>query len=112
VTEGMTITAKWASTDNILKKLAKSTGSISPKFKGSRTSYKLTIAKGKNSVRITPTKNHSKAKLQMKTVGGKYKSLKSVTVKLNKGKSKTVTIRVTSESGAIKTYKVKVIRKK
>jgi hypothetical protein len=108
----MTITAKWASTDNKLKKLVKSTGTISPKFKASRTSYKLTIAKGKNSVRITPTKNHSKAKLQIKTAGGKYKSVKSVTVKLNRGKSKTVKIRVTSESGAIKTYKVKVIRKK
>jgi hypothetical protein len=98
------------STDTTLKKLTVSAGTLSPKFKASVTSYKLKLAAKKGTVKITPVQNHSKAKVQIKIGSAKYKTVKSATVKLTKGKSKTVTIKVTAQNGAVKTYQVKVTR--
>jgi hypothetical protein len=69
-------------------------------------------ASAKSKVKITPIASHSKAKVQIKVGGGKYKTVKNATIKLGKGKSRTVSIKVTAENGATKTYKLKVTRAK
>jgi hypothetical protein len=101
------------SSNAYLKSLKKSTGSLSKSFKQSRYSYKLTIAKGKKSVTLTPFMAQAKATLKIKVGSGAYKTVKSVKVALAKGKSKTVTIKVTAQdTKTTKTYTVKVVRKK
>jgi hypothetical protein len=95
-----------------LKKLTISAGTLSPKFKASKISYKLKLKAKNSTVKITPVKNFSKANIQIKIGTGKYKSVKSVKVTLKKGKNKTIKIKVIAENGATKIYTVKVFRAK
>jgi hypothetical protein len=100
------------SKDAKLKKLSVNSGKLTPKFKASVKSYKLKLSAKKSAVKITPKKNFAKAKVQIRVGTGKFKTVKSVNVKVKKAKSKIVTIRVTAENGAKKDYKIKVSRAK
>jgi hypothetical protein len=97
--------------DATLKSLKKSTGKLMPAFKNTKTSYTLIIAKTKASVKITPKATSTKSKIAIKN-GGKYKNVKSTTVKFNrKGQTKTISIRVTAEDKVtVRTYKIRVSR--
>ena len=95
-----------------LKAIKISKGKFTKAFSASRYSYTLKLKKSAAKVKLTPIKADSKAKLQIKS-GKKWKSVKSKTVSVKKGKSKTVTFRVVAEDGkTIKTYKIKVKRAK
>ncbi|MDR1790139.1 MAG: cadherin-like beta sandwich domain-containing protein [Propionibacteriaceae bacterium] len=94
-----------------LKSLKVSTGKLSPKFSASKYSYKLKIPAKKASVKLTFAKNDTKAKVAAST-GGAYKNVKSLTVKLAKGKTKTVKLRVTGSGGYVNTYTIKITRAK
>jgi hypothetical protein len=98
------------SADNKLKKITLSAGKLSPKFKAATESYKLKLSAKRASVKIKPVKSDAKAKLQIKAGDGRYKTATGVTVKLMKGRSRTVAIKVIAESGAAKVYRIKVTR--
>jgi hypothetical protein len=99
-----------ASADNKLKKITLNAGKLSPKFKAAKESYQLKLSAKKASVKIKPVKSDAKAKLQIRTGNGSYKTAAGVTVKLKKGGSRTVAIKVIAESGAAKVYRIKVTR--
>ena len=87
------------STDATLKTLTISKGTLSPSFSASTTSYTATVENSVTSITVGATANHSKA-----TVSGT--GSKSLSVGTN-----TITVKVTAESGATKTYTIKVTRK-
>jgi hypothetical protein len=111
----MTLYAQWTAVPKLssnakLKSLKKSRGTLSPKFAAGKTSYKLKLNRKQASVKLTPVKSDPKATLQIMS-GGKWKTAKSTTVKVARGKSKTVTFRVVAQDKkTTKTYKVKVTR--
>lgn len=88
------------SKNNKLKTLGVSGHSISPAFKATRTSYSLTVPSDTSSVTIKALPAHSKA-----TVSGTGAA--SLTTGLN---TKNVTVK--AESGAKKTYTIKITRAK
>jgi uncharacterized repeat protein (TIGR02543 family) len=103
------------SNDATLKSLKFSRGKLSPKFKFTKRSYTLKLKKSQSSVRVRAAKHSSKATIRVKIGSGKYKLVKSVNqvVKIGKGKSKTLYIKVTAEDGkTVKTYKIKIKRAK
>jgi hypothetical protein len=103
-----------ASENANLKSLRLSTGKLSLKFKKNRTWYRAKIASGKNSVMIKAKEASSYAKLQMKIgTKGKYKVVDNIRVKLRKGQSRNVFIRVTAQDGKTrKIYVINVTRKR
>jgi alpha-tubulin suppressor-like RCC1 family protein len=94
-----------------LKSIKLSTGKLSPKFKKDKLSYSAKIAAKKTKVKVTPVKLESGATIQIKS-GSKFRTAKSITVKLAKGKSKTIQIKVLGKNGWERTYKLKISRKK
>jgi hypothetical protein len=101
------------STNNYLSKLKTSKGKLSPAFKKSRTSYKITLSKKQSWTKISATKSNKYAKVQIKLTGQKkYKNISSAKISLKKGKSKYCYVKVTSQSGKTKGYKIKISRKK
>jgi uncharacterized repeat protein (TIGR02543 family) len=103
------------SKDAALKTLKISKGKLSPKFKRTKNSYTLKLKKSQSSVRVRATKNAPKATIRVKVGSGKYKTVKSVNqiIKVGKGKSKTLYLKVTAEDGkTVKTYKIKIKRAK
>jgi subtilisin family serine protease len=107
----ITLYAHWQA-GTTLADLAASKGKFSPVFAYKKTSYKLTLSKKETATKITPAKSYNAAKMQIKIGSGKYKKKSSVTVKLKKGKSTTVYIKLTKKGMKTKTYKIKVKRKK
>jgi uncharacterized repeat protein (TIGR02543 family) len=108
---GLTLYAHWQS-GTTLSDLTASTGKLRPVFSYKKTSYKLTLAKSKASVRITATKSAKGAKLRIKIGSGKYKTRSSATIKLKKGKQTTVYVKLSKKGVKSKTYKIVVKRKK
>lgn len=97
---GVKIVAKpEASTDNSLKSLTVSPSGLSPAFSADKTEYAMEVEYTTNRIVVSATPNHSKAKVR---VNGSS----SLSVGQN-----TVTVVVTAESGATKTYTIKVTRK-
>lgn len=86
------------STDATLKNLVADKGTISPTFTSANTSYTLDVPQGTAKVNFTATVNDSKAKI---------KSGASCTLT---GETTNCNIVVQAESGATKTYTVKVTR--
>lgn len=84
------------STDNTLKSITLSEGTLSPTFKSSTLEYNVDIDEIIDTITITPTANDSKASIS----GGGEKEL---TEGLN-----IFEIKVTAENGSLKTYKVNV----
>lgn len=107
-----TLYAQWTGTNKNLKSLKASKGKFTKKFKATRTKYTLKLKKSQSKTKITAKKAQSVAKVQIKVGKGKYKTKSSITVKLKKGKSKTVYIKVKAQNGKTKTYKVVVKRAK
>ena len=89
-----------------LKSLKATKGTLSPAFDPDTYKYTLSLDENTASTTITPTLADSGSKL---TIGGK--SVKSITVTLNRGASKKVSIKVTSDDGS-RTYSVTVTRAK
>lgn len=98
------------STNAYLKKIAASNGKFTRKFSKYRYSYTLNISKRKSGVKVTAYKSSSKAKVLWSSNKSTWHSGASKTVKVSRGKSKYLYFRVKAESGATKTYKVKVHR--
>jgi hypothetical protein len=102
-----------ASNNDNLKLIKLSTGMLDKKFGKYTFYYNVNVGAKKKSITIFPKKQSKKAKLQIKVgTKGKYKVLKSIKVKLKKGQSKKIYIRVSAQDGVCKrTYVVKVMRK-
>jgi len=95
-----------------LSGLKVSKGKLSKKFKTKTTSYSLKLPAKTASVKLTPQLAQKNAKVQVK-VGKKWKTVKSYTVKLKKGKTAKVQFHVTAQDGKTKkVYTVKVSRAK
>jgi uncharacterized repeat protein (TIGR02543 family) len=106
-----TLYAHWQG-GTTLSDLKPGVGKLSPAFSFKKMNYKLTLTKKQASVKITATKSYKSAKMQMKVGSGKYRTKSSVKVKLARGKSATVCIKLTKKGMKTKVYKVNVRRKK
>ena len=110
ITADTTVTARWTSTNAKLKSIKPSTGKLNRKFAASRTAYTLPLSRKKSRVTITASPAHSKAKVEFR-INKKWKKANSQTVRLSRGSSQTVKIRVTAEDKqTVRTYTVKVTR--
>lgn len=89
------------SKNNNLSSIKLSTGTLSPSFSSGRTTYNVSVPFEVSSIKVDATVEDSKSKV---TISG-GSSLKA-------GKVTNVTIKVTAENGAVKTYTVKVTRGK
>jgi tRNA threonylcarbamoyladenosine modification (KEOPS) complex Pcc1 subunit len=96
------------SSDATLSSLIISSGALSPAFSSTTTSYTDFVANEVSSVTVTPTRNESHATI---TVNGNPVTSGSAsgTINLNTG-SNTITVIVTAQDGATKTYTIAVTR--
>jgi uncharacterized repeat protein (TIGR02543 family) len=90
------------STNNKLSGIKISAGVLSPAFKQDVTGYTLTLPKGVNKVTIKAVRSTPLEKI----------TPVSKTYSLKKGKSVTGKIKVTSQSGTVRTYRIKIISTK
>lgn len=106
-TIGITRTA--ASTNNNLSALTVSVGTLSPVFASGTTSYTVQETTTTSSVTFTPTLSDA---LSTMTLNGTSIASGAVSgsIALTVGTATTVTIIVTAQSGATKTYTISVIR--
>lgn len=98
---------KAISNDNNLSSIKFSQGKLTPAFKKNKKSYSLVLSKNMSKVVIKVKKSDSAA-----TVKINGKAIEKITVKLKRGQTKKITIRVIAENGKGKTYQIKVKRKK
>lgn len=84
------------SSDNTLKSLTLSHGTLSPTFNSSTLEYTVDIDEIIDKITITPTANHSKASI---SGGGELELTEGLNL---------FEIKVTAENGSLKTYKVNV----
>jgi tRNA threonylcarbamoyladenosine modification (KEOPS) complex Pcc1 subunit len=103
-----TSTTPTLSSDATLSALTISTGTLNPLFSSTTTSYTDFVANEVSSVTVTPTRNESHATI---TVNGNSVTSGSAsgTINLNTG-SNTITVIVTAQDGATKTYTIAVTR--
>jgi hypothetical protein len=95
-----------------LKSIKTTRGKLSPTFSKTKYSYTNVIAASYGSAKITVAPTLGTSKVQMKIGTGSWSTVKSKTVAVTKGHSKTVYIRVTESSHHIvASYSVKVTRK-
>lgn len=115
VTSPRTLYAGWLSTACYVTKISKSTGTWSRSFSKTRyyPSYsKITINRSRSSVKIRPYFS-SEAKLYVRYAGGSYTRIAGAkTVKLSRGKSKTLYFKCKAPSGNTHTYKLIIKRNK
>ncbi|UZQ50261.1 cadherin-like beta sandwich domain-containing protein [Clostridium kluyveri] len=103
-TKTYTITVtRAASNDAALKSLTLSSGTLSPEFTGTTTSYTAAVGNGVTSITVTPTANEANAAV---TVNG---NPVSQAVNLNVGDN-TITVAVAAQDGTKKTYTITVKR--
>ncbi|APM39581.1 cadherin-like beta sandwich domain-containing protein [Clostridium kluyveri] len=103
-TKTYTITVtRAASSDAALKSLTLSSGTLSPEFTGTATSYTAAVGNEVTSITVTPTVNEANASV---TVNG---SSPSQPVNLNVGDN-IITVLVTAQDGTTKTYTITVTR--
>ncbi len=98
------VTRAAASTDNTLKSLTVSGGTLSPEFSSAVNQYTMTVENSVASILLNAVANDAKATL--KSVG--FTNNKDIALKVGENKFE---ITVTSESGVANTYKVTVTRK-
>ena len=113
VTANTQIYAKWASDNSYLTTIKKSTGTWSRTmpFKKAGGSMRLNVSSSKSTLTLEPIKSSSKAKRYIKIGSGKYYRIAKVTMRVKKGSVKTVTMKVVSESGKTRYYKIYVTRR-
>jgi uncharacterized repeat protein (TIGR02543 family) len=90
------------STNNLLASLTPSTSALSPGFDPNMLNYSLTLPEGTPSVTLAAAAADPLARVSPKTK----------TYSLKNGQTKTATIRVRSQSGATRTYRVVITRDK
>jgi uncharacterized repeat protein (TIGR02543 family) len=101
------------SRDAALKSLKFSRGKLSPRFSRTKKSYTLKLKKGQSSVRVRAAKKSSAATVRVKIGSGKYKLVKSVNqlIKVGKGKSKILYVKITAEDGkTARIYQIRIKR--
>jgi len=98
--------------DPTLKSLTKSRGTLSPKFSKTKYTYTNTISRYTSGSRITVVPTLAGSSVQMKVGSGAFGAARSKYVKVSRGKSKVLTVRVTAPDGIAKDYVVTVKRKK
>lgn len=113
VTKDTELFAKWASDNSYLTTIRKSTGTWSRTmpFKKAGGSMRLNVSSSKSTLTLEPIKSSSKAKRYIKIGSGKYYRIAKVTMRVKKGSVKTVTMKVVSESGKTRYYKIYVTRR-
>lgn len=96
-----------------LSGLTVSKGVLSPEFTSSETSYTVPLNNSNKEISVTPTKEHSKAQIEISINEGSYASITSGTSSplfdLNVGDNE-INVRVTAEDGSIKTYTIVITR--
>ena len=106
----VSVTVKSAKSSNAdLSDLALSSGTLSPVFTAGTTSYTASVGNDVTSITVTPTVADSKATVTVNGTGV-ASGIPSGVISLNTGDT-TITIVVTAEDGATKTYTVTVTRK-
>lgn len=102
------VTRAAASTNANLSSLALSSGTLSPVFDAATTSYTTSVVNAVSSIQVTPTVADSLATV---TVNGTSATSGSASGSINLSVgSNTVTVVVTAQSGATKTYTVQITR--
>ena len=96
------------SSDNRLSALSISEGTLTPDFASSVQSYSVTVGSSVASVTVTPTANHSRATISVNDSSVRSGSA-SGPIRLSDGEN-TITITVTAENDAERTYRVVVTR--
>lgn len=104
----VTLTARWSDPDANLSALSISAGALNVGFASATTSYTSTVTNAITSVKVTPTTSSNVATV---TVNGTAVNSGSASnaISLNTG-SNTLTIVVTAQSGATKTYTITMTR--
>lgn len=109
VTGDVDLYARWANNNNYLKAFVSSTGKWDSQFIKTRMTYKAVTTASK--VRVRATQASSTAKVEMKVgKGAKWVESNTRLFSLKKGQSKTVYVKVTSQSGLTRKYLVIVRR--
>ena len=105
----VTVARAKASNNAALDGLKISAGALSPSFTSTTTYYTVAVAYPAARTTVTPTAAHAGAAI---TVDGSpvASGTASATIDLPAGGSRTLTVGVTAETGATKTYRVKVTR--
>ena len=100
--------AKRKSADANLSGLAISSGTLAPVFSADTTDYTATVENSVNSIMVTPVveENHATVKVNNEAVAS---GTTSQAISLNEG-ANTVTVEVTAQNGAVKTYTISVTR--
>ena len=96
------------SSDNRLRALLVSEGALSPSFSSSVQSYSATVGSNVASLTVTPTANHSRATISVNDRSVRSGSASS-SIRLSEGQN-TISIVVTAENDAERTYRVVVTR--
>ena len=96
------------SSDNRLRALSVSEGALSPGFSSSVQVYSATVGSNVASVTVTPTANHSRANISVNNAPVRSGSA-SRSISLSEGQN-TISIVVTAENDAERTYRVVVTR--
>lgn len=96
------------SSDNRLRALSISEGTLSPDFSNSVQSYSVTVSSNVASLTVTPTANHSRATISVNNNSVRSGSA-SGPIRLSDGEN-TITITVTAENNAQRIYRVVVTR--
>jgi hypothetical protein len=107
VTEDVVSITVLGSTDADLASLTLSAGNLTPAFAKGTTAYAASVANTVASINVTPTVDNAGATLKINAVAATSGAAKAVA--LNPG-ANTISIEVTAQSGAKKTYTVTVTR--
>src|SRR5690606_38400019 len=100
--------SNYLNTNANLSALAISSGSLTPAFSGNTTSYTVSVTNATSTVTVTPTVDYNAASVKVNGVAVNSGS-PSGNINLSVG-SNTITVAVTAESGAVKTYTLTVTR--
>lgn len=115
VNNSFTLYAGWTSTSCYVTKISKSTGSWNKtwsRYRYSPSYTTLTIGRTKSYVKIRPYIS-SKAKVYARYAGGSWSRITSTkTIKVSRGKSKTLYMKCVSQAGNYRLYKLVVKRNK
>ena len=100
ITNNMTLFAQWRSSDARLRGISRSAGTLNRTFSPNRLNYRLNLRANTSSVRITPRPRCDAARIAMRTSSNRsFTNRSSINVSVQRGSSRTLQIRVTSEDG-------------
>ena len=115
ITQNTVLYAQWKSTSGYVTSISKSTGTWNRAW--SKTNYypksrTITLKRSKSSVKIRPSYSAG-SRLYVRYAGGSWSRLTgSKTVKVKRGKSKTLYFRCVAEAGNRRTYKLVIKRRR